>query len=201
MQQEVIMHDFNNKLSVVFGAMEAIKAMLDNDRVEDAKKVASAGVRAVNGVKELMNDVLRNRKSKVSMEMELAKILGGMEEAIKIRTKVVTNEDVYLTVNRGKFNLAVTNIVKNAAEAGAKSVEFRLTKNNLIVADDGRGFSKEVITSFENHQAISTKKDGNGVGLRSLEKFAKENRWSVKIANHSYGGAVCFSFNRDTKPT
>ncbi|MGN0902286.1 MAG: sensor histidine kinase [Succinivibrio sp.] len=82
------------------------------------------------------------------------------------------------------LNGAITNLVTNAIEAGAKNVKIRLEADNrnvnISVINDGPMISKEVIGKmFEPF--YTTKSNGTGLGLAVVAAVAKVHQGSVAV--------------------
>lgn len=89
---------------------------------------------------------------------------------------------------RRDLELAVANLIENAIEAGAGTVEVRIDSMEpkqeatlVQVVDDGPGFCEELREKVFR-AAFSSRPEGGGTGLMSVARICKRRGWSVGLA-------------------
>ena len=81
----------------------------------------------------------------------------------------------------------IVELAQNSIDSGATNIEISLIENErvcLTVKDNGSGFSREQLDSFNNEQPIMSSKHDNrkyGNGLERLKEFCKTNNGIIKI--------------------
>jgi signal transduction histidine kinase len=109
----------------------------------------------------------------------------------------VAGPELVATVDAARVEQVVTNLVGNAAEAGASRVEVRLAAEppdgvRLEVSDDGPGFASDVLpVAFDRFSRGSAPGlPGAGLGLAIVATVARAHGGSVEAGNGSaLGGA------------
>jgi nitrogen fixation/metabolism regulation signal transduction histidine kinase len=126
---------------------------------------------------ELVADVVRGQPS-----------WAGQVRAVALDEPFVVRADKQL------LRRALVNLVENALQAGAKSVEVRADRAQgalrarLIVDDDGPGVADAERTRvFEPY--FTTKEHGTGLGLAIVKKIALEHEGDVTLERAPSGGA------------
>jgi signal transduction histidine kinase len=94
------------------------------------------------------------------------------------------SEDTQGFYNEQLIQLALTTLITNSAQAGAKYVELRCEEGenqnlNIIVYDDGPGFSQDILDGL----ADTTKAEGTGLGLSFVEMICQAHKGADKPGN------------------
>ena len=102
------------------------------------------------------------------------------------------DEPLTLPADKQLLRRALINLVENALQAGAKTVEVRAEKRadvaHLIVEDDGKGVSEDLRDRiFEPY--FTTKEHGTGLGLAIVKKIALEHGGDISCEPSPSGGA------------
>ncbi len=111
----------------------------------------------------------------------------------------VPDEPVRVSCDAEKVTQALTNLLKNAAEAvaekgkGEGEIRVRLHRRQeeavIEIVDNGSGLPEELRGRlFEPY--VSTKGRGTGLGLAIVRKIMEEHRGRVELEPHPRGGAV-----------
>lgn len=118
-----------------------------------------------------------------------------------IRLEYHGNPDLVCRLPDTGFRQALLNLILNAQQAmgdqpGTITVAVALEENNLVVSvcDQGPGFPEELlndgIRSF-----ISRRKDGTGLGLAMVNRFARNHEGELEIHNQACGACVKMKLN------
>lgn len=96
--------------------------------------------------------------------------------------------------DRYELHRVFQNLFKNAFEAGAEDVQVTLrTRGDWIVAeiaDDGRGFSDEDAAVALSKPLASSKRGGQGLGLRICRQIVERHRGTITLRSSPGEGAV-----------
>ena len=97
-----------------------------------------------------------------------------------------------IRADRWLLRRALTNLIENALEAGAKrvwiSIETRVGEAALIVADDGPGIPAALgERAFDPY--VTTKDHGTGLGLAIVKKIVLEHGGAIRLDARDGGGA------------
>lgn len=96
--------------------------------------------------------------------------------------------------DRYELHRVFQNLFKNAFEAGAEDVRVTLrTRGDWIVAeiaDDGRGFSDEDAAVALSKPLASSKRGGQGLGLRICRQIVERHRGTITLRSSPGEGAV-----------
>ena len=106
----------------------------------------------------------------------------------------------HMVCDRRQIGQALTNIVKNAAEAvearvgekGGGQIAMRVVQEgeqlSIIVADDGIGLPAERQRLTEPY--MTTRAKGTGLGLAIVEKIVEEHMGALSFADRAGGGSI-----------
>ena len=155
------------------------------------------------GEKSSLDDDIVNK-------IELHALLEELSEFIRvkgIKTSIIFNEDDTSLKNfnierRSEFLLGLSNIIENAAEFAKENVLMRISSVDdyieLLIEDDGDGFSSEIINRLGDPYVTSRKntdslKDGLGLGFFISKTLFERLGIRMNIYNKSkpeYGAVV-----------
>jgi len=126
----------------------------------------------VNGVAKLLEEELK--RSGVTLE-----IRGEVSDAVEM--------------DEGQLRRALLNVVRNAVEAGAQTVQIRLVLKEstleIEVDDDGEGMSKEQIERA-SEPFFSTKAAGTGLGLAITRQILEDHGGGLSVESLERGTRV-----------
>lgn len=189
-----VSHDLRGPL----GAMQRVLPLLREDlgsRCSCSEK-ARPHLNIIGSCVDLMAktaaDLLKSRKSALNGE--------GVDEAIQNAASlvrlvhaesqiVVETQDSLPDLKVHGLTRALSNLIQNAVEASpeGKSVYVSARTDHqaceIIIKDHGEGISADTLRSIEQGKSITTKQDGNGIGLPFVLSWAKQNGVSCKIAS------------------
>lgn len=76
--------------------------------------------------------------------------------------------------------MALENVIRNAVEAGAKSIRLSVDERSIVVDDDGPGMDARTRDrAFE--EFYTTKATGSGLGLAFVRRVAEAHGWRARI--------------------
>ncbi len=194
-------HDLKNQLQSLSGQQD----LLINDLPEEYQQKLAPMLRQTNQIKE---DTLRlvslfRLENKDSFAMDDAwprdtansaiESCGLQFPELKIDNRISLEAQGFY--NEQLIQLALVTLITNSAQAGAKYIEvlceeFDNQSLNIIVHDDGPGFSQDILEGL----ADTTKAEGTGLGLSFVEMICQAHQSASQqgqlTINNSKAGAI-----------
>jgi len=133
------------------------------------------------------------------VDLEAAFRSWGQSKAAPDTLEVVASRSI-LADKQALVRLA-DNLVKNSTEHGGTAVSMRLgtLEDGFYYEDSGPGIPVENRSEVFK-PGFSTKADGTGLGMVSVEQIATAHGWDVTVTESDAGGAR-FEFTGVTDPT
>jgi two-component system, NtrC family, sensor histidine kinase PilS len=202
-----IAHEIRNPLASICNAVELLVEDMET-RDPQAARLLSIIEKESDRLQRISSEFLKFARLKTPdvQPLELKKAIEEVLILIENDPRKTDNVLIKSTINgnplvyfdHDHMKQLIINILINSLEAmdGKGSIEIRLEKNRkiddtyirLLIADDGRGFTEEALTSmFEPF--FSTKKEGTGLGLALVRKMMVSNHGRVFGRNRDTGGA------------
>jgi nitrogen fixation/metabolism regulation signal transduction histidine kinase len=193
MRQETLIHDMKNVMMLMDLFIKKIDQALTNNDTEIAKKyVAKMGTK-ISVLIQDFHDLLSGQNTiKEENVAELIKQICSdaadlYNITIEVESYFHSSQKLHLT----KFRNAIINIIKNASESTSTKLVFSISKDSMLIQDNGSGFPDEVLASFNNNSKInSTKELGNGEGLQSVKDVFSAFDWDMKLKNTKKGALI-----------
>ncbi|MEW5740571.1 MAG: HAMP domain-containing sensor histidine kinase [Myxococcota bacterium] len=193
-----VAHDANNVLAVVLTELQLIRGgQIDHatlTRIRDAlEQLAQLNRRLVQA----------GRQARTSIQpVELRAVVRDAVELVRfhpslrrVKLTVEAPEAIELNASQVFLSQIVTNLVVNAGEAtggkGSVTVRVRKTEDRALleVEDDGPGIPVDRRADLFD-ALVTTKPDGNGMGLFSVKAAAVAMGGSVSVDEAPGGGAL-----------
>jgi signal transduction histidine kinase len=203
-----IAHDVRSPLSALEFYMESIKKHIP----EKDRKI---GLTAFRRLEDIINN-LSTKKSK-GLEGEsylVSEILQDIVsekryENIKSSTTLMldnnsSNHALFLKVNLSSLSRSLSNILNNAYEAEASSVQVEYAQVGksieIKVIDNGKGIEKSYQDKIFEDGYTRGKENGSGLGLSYVKKFVEENNGKILFSSNNYGTTITISLPCATAP-
>src|SRR5262249_52260452 len=118
----------------------------------------------------------------------------AQERSIRLSVEVVSPEAASAVPRSAvKLGQALLNVVENAVAAAKSGVQVVLGKERdavvISVTDDGAGMPEELL-AHATEPFVTTKPDGNGMGLAITRAVVEEESGHLEIANRPEGGLL-----------
>jgi signal transduction histidine kinase len=133
---------------------------------EDGLEIARENTRTVQELVETLLELERDRPSEpTDADAALRRVLHDLRPDIELlEAEILAGELPILLLPQGLVEIVLRNLVLNALEAGASSVEvFARPDRTICVHDDGPGVAPEYTATIFG--VYSTKLSGGGLGL------------------------------------
>ena len=125
------------------------------------------------------------------------------DKNIKLIINIIAKESEPLISFKDELMYGIGNIIQNAIQHAQKIVEIDIIWENqnldLIIKDDGLGFSKEVLDKIGNPYISSKNIKGMGLGIFIAKNLIENMNSKVKFRNqvNNNGSLVEINFNKD----
>lgn len=203
MYAATLAHDLNNMLQSLTGLVEELKEHPQDDadlvRMRDA--VEQALCRLAPMAKRIASSA-RQFQPGERTDVDLAATLGQIAELARRHPdvrgcdlRVAEIAPAVLPLHKELLEPAVLNLIVNAAQAagphGRIELALRRTAHGLVleVHDDGPGIPPDKAAAIFD-AGYTTKSNGSGLGLLSVQAFAASCRGRITVARSPLGGAV-----------
>ena len=193
-------HELRTPVAVLRAELEL--GLAGDEGTRDALRRALAEADRLGGLADGLLVLARDRSGQLGLDRQPTDVTLLLRERIgRLRTMTgadvrVTGPELVASVDAGRVEQVVTNLVVNAVEAGATHVEVGLTPRpgdgvRLEVSDDGPGFPVEVLpVAFDRFSRAPNGGPGAGLGLAIVAALVRAHGGSVDAGNGSpLGGA------------
>ncbi len=199
-------HEIKNPLTPIRLSTERLQRRLQeqlND--EDAELLRHATrtiVRQVESMKTMINEFSDYSNTRFTPERidlnSLAEEVLDMYQDYRPEVAIhrrLSAEPAALLADPNRLRQLLHNLLKNALEAQAEQARGSITLATtvspdavtLAVQDAGPGFAPEILArACEPY--ITTKPDGNGLGLAVVQRIAEDHRGKIRVYNDPEGG-------------
>ena len=202
-------HELRTPLAVLRGELElALSDLADQQGVEVSLRAALAETERLARLAEDLLALARQRSAgpQDARELDVAAFLAGfarrMEAAFPLRLQSTCAPGLRLRTGVPELERVLTNVVANAAAAGATRVDLSATPQQgfvgFAVQDDGPGFPPGFLTSaferFTRADSARGRSSGAGLGLALVHGLVVGLGGSVVAANDSALGGAAVRF-------
>ena len=203
MYAATLAHDLNNMLMGLTGLVEELKEhQQDLAYLARMRGAVEQALHSLTPLAKRIASSARQFQPGDRTEVDLAATLGQIAELARrhpdVRFCTVRLGEVapaVLLLHRELFEQAVLNLIVNAAQATGPRGQIELVAKRydraiaVEVHDDGPGVPADKVESFFT-AGFTTKSDGSGLGLLSVQAFAASCRARISVARSPLGGAV-----------
>jgi signal transduction histidine kinase len=190
-----VAHDMNNSMTVLFGGVELIPLTADPAELTDLAQLLRGQLEDMSGmVTDLLAFVRGDRKLRpqavdlTAFGREVEARLAARAAMLKVELKVHADPGT-LCADLGRLKRIVMNLAKNALDVltsgGHLAIRLERTPDGLrvVVSDDGPGIPPEVLPKLFTEFFTHGKKDGTGLGLTIVKRFAEDHGGDVSVAS------------------
>jgi two-component system nitrogen regulation sensor histidine kinase GlnL len=188
-------HELRNPLAGIKGAAQLLARRSDPDALELTELIESEVERLAGLVDRLLSPAPARPFEPVNIHLVLERVLRLAESEAGWATQLQRDYDPSLPEFPGdadRLTQAVWNLVRNAIEAGAGSVQLRTRAEHhvrigeeahalavrLEIVDDGRGVSPDLAEQVFL-PLVSGRAEGTGLGLALAQQVAREHRGTL----------------------
>lgn len=183
-----VSHDIRSPLSALTIAAGKLQKSADPE-------VVALILSAVKRIESIATDLLQERK-RVANQLSLNEMITSVAEEKRILLShsniqlnvVLAEDDLFLAPSAHGLDRVISNLLNNAieaCEAGGGVVEVNLAELDnsfeILIRDNGKGMSPEVLHKAGQEGFSSGKTEGNGLGIFSAKTFVRSLRGSLEI--------------------
>jgi signal transduction histidine kinase len=137
----------------------------------------------------------------VAVAFEAAGFLGQLAERNHVLVTVQeTKQPVFINADRGALYILIKNLLENAIRHTplGSSVVVEITSEHLLVRDNGRGVSPELVPKlFTRFWRAGGNQEGAGLGLSICREISQALGWELTAKNIDPGMEFVVSFGRE----
>jgi nitrogen fixation/metabolism regulation signal transduction histidine kinase len=206
----ILTHEINNSIGPINSTIDTISGFFTEDKkmsksaAKIDQKTIDNAVKGIGIIKDrsvgLLDFVQKFRDLTLIPKPELAKMeVMEMFESIQalfseklghqgIRLSINVNpESLSLFADRSLLEQVMINLLKNAVEAGGKTIEIMAFKDEggksiIQIKDDGEGIDKDTIENIFV-PFYTTKSDGSGIGLSFSREILRIHQGHISVSS------------------
>ena len=195
-------HDIRTPLAIIQNNAELIEEIIDvktNPLLEKSLNKIQNNVERLTAFSSTMQEIQKLEELPINKKktegQNLLKLLKNSVEAFpKVLFKSALSESSVLLLDRRVILEALENVLNNAERYAIQTinVEVSLVSSylNIIVKDDGPGFSKEALRLASDPYFSQNKESHFGLGLTICEVLTQKHGGVLKLGNGANGGAI-----------
>ena len=167
-----------------------------DDMVKELNKIEWL-VKNILNIAKIDSKTLIPKREKVNVKELLNKsktTFNAILELMNVSLVIDGKNDVYFVVDKKWTEEAINNLIKNAIEHKAKSINITFEKNNvytvLVIKDDGEGIEEEDLPHiFERfYKAKNSKSESMGLGLAFVNSIITNENGSIRVKSKKGSG-------------
>ena len=165
--EQIFMHELGNDVL----SLETLIKKLD-PRQEIVKKILDMVFKIKTKCRE--NSETKNRTN-LDLAFEIKKSSARFEN---LNVSFMISSRPMLFTNKIKFDDFISNICRNAIEAGADQLRIEIRDTSIIFYDSGK-CNREVVEKLRSGIVFSTKLGGKGIGSQSIRTFCIDHNITI----------------------
>lgn len=203
MYSSALAHDLNNMVMVLSVLVENLKDHDGGDAgMSELKRSLDGTMDHLASLSKRLASSARESQTTEPTDMDFSGVLAQMVALARKHPaarycafNLDAPADLALRLNRDLFEQAVLNMLVNAAQAAGPRGRIEITVKRereavtLQIHDDGPGIPPDKIQSVFG-VGYTTKCDGSGIGLLSVQAFAASCRARISVLRSPLGGAL-----------
>ena len=159
-------HDYNNLLTRLIGRAELMKMFIESGATEKVTDQCNLLIQAV----------MSNKRSQKVVDKKIEKIIRAADD-YNMDIDVSGDASILFTGDEALLIDVLTNIIKNAHEAGADKMYFTVRKKEIWIRDSGHPICDSILLGKKK----STRSDSRGLGLSSIRTKLKTLGASMQL--------------------
>jgi len=212
-------HEVKNPLTPIQLAAERLQYKLEGELGEEQRQLLAKTTTTIRAQVETLKRLVdafgdyarpapmrRESVAPAALVAEVIDLYGSGDLPVRFQTDIADDVGV-IQADAGRLRQVLLNLVRNAQEAqpdGRPTVHIALCSRpraqrdgiELVVSDDGPGFSEEVLKRvFEPY--VTTKTRGTGLGLAIVRRIVDEHGGRIRIGNLDPGAEIRIWLPRD----
>ncbi|MCX6555564.1 MAG: HAMP domain-containing sensor histidine kinase [Candidatus Aminicenantes bacterium] len=193
-----INHEIRNPLNSLYLSYQMLEPLLDHANQEAVfhSNSLKREIKRVQGIIERFSNLSRVmpvRREEVDLEqffVDMQNVWAGM--AVRPEISHHHEPNMKVSTDRSLLTQIITNVVSNAAEAGASHIDIAITtqkgKTVFSIKDDGPGIRREHI-KYIFDPFVTFKASGSGIGLALTKKMVLQLGGRIEVESTEDHGA------------
>lgn len=185
-----VAHEIRNPLASISGSIELLRQ--SPQASEDDRTLMTIVHREIQRLNGLIGDLLdyANPRPKQVVELDLATLIDetlqvarGDKAFANVEVSADAPHPLAINADPAKLRQVLWNLVRNAAEAGAKAIRVEAKPGATIaIVDDGWGMAKDVVARMFD-PFFTTKPKGTGLGLAICYAIVAEHGGRIDVTS------------------
>ena len=176
-------HDLRNPLAAIRGAAQYLQAERAAGRsLDEQLAYVDLVVDQADRMTRVIDEYQRiGRVEPTLASVSLRELAKGVANEFGDAVKLEAAEGSPLVdADAELVTMALENVIRNAVEAGAKSIRLSVDERSIVIDDDGPGMDARTRDrAFE--EFYTTKATGSGLGLAFVRRVAEAHGWRARI--------------------
>lgn len=191
-----INHDLRGALSTALILSDRLETSADPEVRRVAPRVLDAIERAVRMCGQTLDYVGHDKPQLHPENIRLAKIVDEVGETISGGVAISCNigDNIQISADRDQIFRVLSNIMNNAAQAGADEIRFTSRRENgfvtIDIADDGPGLSPRARANLFKPFQGSGRAGGTGLGLAIASDLVRAHGGELAMVSTGKDGTV-----------
>ncbi|MCC2604907.1 hybrid sensor histidine kinase/response regulator [Planctobacterium marinum] len=196
-----IAHDFNNILAIIRGSSELLKlsVALNDSAQKCVNHIIEAGERGASLVRQILQFSRADTEylKVIDIAQHISQTLELLAPGLKKKCTVnfACHAQGNILADESSVSQILINLVKNASQAGATSVDLTLTREGddflLAITDNGSGIAEEAKHKlFEPFFSTKKKTEGTGLGLSVVHGVIQKLDGSISVHSEPQKGTT-----------
>jgi signal transduction histidine kinase len=187
-----VSHELRTPVTVIKGAVELLKRHFAGEK-KSVPRSLDRIERSVTKMESIIETLLWLSREEAAVNREPAfDVLPAVREVIDqnqylivdkpLEFELITRADLQLTVPPPLFQIALTNLIRNALQYtlnGKITVDVRADR--VVVSDTGAGIAPKDLTTVRQPYMRGSDSDGFGLGLSIVSRLCDRFGWQLEI--------------------
>lgn len=185
---DVLSHDLRGPLDVLEGRLELARETGEGEQFDAAERALD---RLETLIQDLADTMREGQLVDERTDVELADVAQSCWEALNTANgSLVVEKTRPVCADEDALARLFDNLLRNSTEHAGAGVTVRvgMLPDGFYIEDDGKGIPEDKREDVFD-PGFTTKKDGTGFGMVSVQQIALAHGWDVTIAESDTGGA------------
>ena len=196
-----VSHELRTPVTVVKGAVELLKAKLQLKEPLISRPLARIERSVVNMENIIETLLWLSREDAAFDQKEPFAVVPLARDTIEqnrsliaektVEIEFIAESDPQLKVPAALFQIALTNLIRNAIQYTASGkISVTVTRDRIIVSDTGSGIAKNNLNFITQPHVRGDSSQGFGLGLSIVQRLCVRFDWDLKINSEVGQGTV-----------
>jgi len=187
-----VSHELRTPVTVIKGAVELLKRHFAGEK-KSAPRSLSRIDRSVNKMESIIETLLwLSREDAADHQESVFAVLPAVREVIEqnryliagkpVKIDLIAKADPQLTVPSPLFQIAITNLIRNAAQSTPDgNITVGVHADRVVVSDSGVGIAAKDLETVTQPHVRGSYSEGFGLGLSIVSRLCDRFGWQLDI--------------------